>query len=45
MEDEGTVIRGDVDVLMLHQQLWVLVIEAKRSAVEWMMRCPGCSVW
>ncbi len=33
-EDEGTVIRGDVDVLVLREQLWVIVIEAKRAAVD-----------
>lgn len=34
IEDEGTVIRGDVDVLVLCEQLWVMVIEAKRAAVD-----------
>ncbi|KKJ00052.1 type I restriction enzyme HsdR N-terminal domain-containing protein [Prochlorothrix hollandica] len=33
-EDEGTVIRGDVDVLVLRDRLWVMVIEAKRAAVD-----------
>ncbi|MBW4553279.1 MAG: restriction endonuclease subunit R [Aphanocapsa sp. GSE-SYN-MK-11-07L] len=33
-EDEGTVIRGDVDVLVLWEKLWVMVIEAKRAAVD-----------
>lgn len=33
-EDEGTVIRGNVDVLVLCGQLWVMVIEAKRAAVD-----------
>lgn len=31
MEDEGTVIRGRIDVLVLKQRLWLLAIEAKRS--------------
>ncbi|WNN88685.1 type I restriction endonuclease [Gloeocapsopsis dulcis] len=33
MEDEGVVIRGriDVDVLVLKNRLWLLVIESKRS--------------
>jgi hypothetical protein len=30
-EDEGTVIRGRIDILVLKQQLWLLVIESKRS--------------
>jgi hypothetical protein len=33
-EDEETAIRGDVDVLILRDQLWVMVIEAKRAAVD-----------
>ena len=31
MEDEGTVIRGRIGVLVLKHQLWLLVIESKRS--------------
>jgi predicted type IV restriction endonuclease len=31
MEDEGTIVRGRIDVLVLKQRLWLLVIEAKRS--------------
>ncbi len=34
IEDEGTVIRGDVDVLVLRDRLWVMVIEAKRAGVD-----------
>lgn len=30
-EDEGLVIRGRIDVLMLKDRLWLLVIESKRS--------------
>jgi len=33
-EDEATVIKGNLDVLVLFEQLWVLAIEAKRSAVD-----------
>lgn len=33
-EDEGTVIRGNVDVLVLQGQLWVMVIETKRAAID-----------
>ena len=28
-EDEGTIIQGKIDVLVLQEQLWILVIEAK----------------
>ena len=31
MKDEGTVIRGRSDVLILKNRLWLLVIESKRS--------------
>ncbi len=31
MEDEGIVIRGRLDVLVLKNRLWLLVIESKRS--------------
>lgn len=31
LEDEGTVIRGRIDVLVLKEQFWLLVIESKRS--------------
>ncbi|MBE9058590.1 type I restriction enzyme HsdR N-terminal domain-containing protein [Sphaerospermopsis sp. LEGE 08334] len=31
MEDEGTIIRGRIDVLVLKNRLWLLVIESKRS--------------
>ncbi|QMS87028.1 restriction endonuclease subunit R [Nostoc edaphicum CCNP1411] len=30
-EDEGTIIRGRINILVLHPPLWVLVIEAKRA--------------
>ena len=29
--DQGTVVRGRIDVLVLKEQLWVLVIESKRA--------------
>lgn len=31
LEDEGVVIRGRIDVLVLKNRLWLLVIESKRS--------------
>jgi Type I restriction enzyme R protein N terminus (HSDR_N) len=31
MEDEGLIIRGRIDVLVLKARLWLLVIESKRS--------------
>ena len=31
IEDEGVVVRGRIDVLVLKERLWLLVIESKRS--------------
>ncbi|NJK38823.1 MAG: restriction endonuclease subunit R [Oscillatoriales cyanobacterium RM2_1_1] len=51
LEDEGLVIRGRIDVLVLKQRLWLLVIESKRSdfavtraipqALAYMLGNPG----
>ncbi|MEH2376909.1 type I restriction enzyme HsdR N-terminal domain-containing protein [Nostoc sp.] len=30
-EDEGTIIKGRIDILVFHPPFWVLVIEAKRA--------------
>ena len=30
-EDEGTLVRGNIDLLVIQDQLWVVSIEAKRS--------------
>jgi hypothetical protein len=30
-EDEGVIFKGKIDVLVLHEHLWVLVIESKRA--------------
>ncbi|WP_427161539.1 restriction endonuclease subunit R [Aliinostoc sp. HNIBRCY26] len=32
LEDAGKVIRGRIDVLVIQEQLWLLVIESKRAA-------------
>ena len=31
-EDEGIIIKGQIDVLVLKEQLWILVIESKKAA-------------
>lgn len=31
-EDQGVIVRGDIDVLVLSEQFWVLVIESKKAA-------------
>lgn len=30
-EDEGRIVKGKIDVLVLQEQLWILVIEAKKA--------------
>lgn len=30
-EDDGTIVRGRIDVLVVQNQLWILVIESKRA--------------
>jgi len=32
VEDEGVLIKGQIDVLVLREQLWVMVIESKQAA-------------
>ncbi len=31
-EDEGVLVRGDIDVLVLWEQFWIVVIESKKAA-------------
>ena len=31
-EDEGVIIKGQIDVLVLREQLWLMVIESKKAA-------------
>jgi hypothetical protein len=33
-KDDGRVFRGMIDVLVLHDKLWVLVVESKRNALS-----------
>ena len=39
-EDEGTIIRGRIDILVLHPPFWVLVIEAKRADYSLVVAIP-----
>ncbi len=34
LEDEGVIIRGQIDVLALYDQFWVVVIESKQAALS-----------
>jgi len=33
-DDEGVIVKGNIDVLVIHQKLWVLVIESKSSKFD-----------
>lgn len=39
-EDEDEVIRGKIDILLLHQRLWALVVEAKRQQLNVSLALP-----
>lgn len=39
-EDDGLVVRGKVDVLVVQQQFWVLVIESKRTRFDVLTALP-----
>ena len=39
-EDEGTIIRGRIDILVFHPPFWVLVIEAKRAQYSLAVAIP-----
>ncbi|BAZ16434.1 hypothetical protein NIES4071_83110 [Calothrix sp. NIES-4071] len=36
--DEDTIIKGSLDVLVLKEQFWLMVIECKQAAFEWRSR-------
>jgi hypothetical protein len=40
IEDEGEVIRGRIDILVIQKQLWLLVIESKRAGISLLENIP-----
>ena len=40
LEDEGEVVKGRIDVLVLQQQLWLLVIESKKAGFSLIIGIP-----
>lgn len=44
-EDEGEIIRGRIDVLVIQEQLWLLVIESKRSSFSLLEAIPQALVY
>jgi hypothetical protein len=39
-DEAGTIIRGRIDFLVMHQQLWVIVVESKRTQLNVRMGIP-----
>ncbi len=39
-EDEGVVVKGNIDVLVVRQQFWILVIESKATKFDVMTALP-----
>ncbi|QLE47325.1 restriction endonuclease subunit R [Nostoc sp. C057] len=44
-EDEGEIIRGRIDVLIIQEQFWLLVIESKRSSFSLLEAVPQALVY
>ncbi|MBG1270071.1 type I restriction endonuclease [Nostoc sp. WHI] len=44
-EDEGEIIRGRIDILVIQEQLWLLVIESKRSSFSLLEAIPQALVY
>jgi hypothetical protein len=39
-QDDGAIVKGKIDVLVVQKQLWILVIEAKRTRFDVMVALP-----
>ncbi len=39
-EDEGIIVRGNIDVLVVKQSLWILVVESKSTKFDVMVALP-----
>lgn len=44
-ENEGEIIRGRIDILVIQEQLWILVIESKRSSFSLLETIPQALVY
>jgi hypothetical protein len=45
IEDEGEVIKGRIDILVIQKQLWLLVIESKRVGISLLENIPQALVY
>jgi len=39
-EDEGAIVKGSIDVLVIQKRFWVLVIEAKSTKFDVLIALP-----
>ncbi|MEH2180438.1 type I restriction endonuclease [Nostoc sp.] len=44
-EDQGEIIRGRIDILVIQEQLWLLVIESKKSSFSLLEAVPQALVY
>lgn len=44
-EDEGLMVKGKIDILVVQQQLWILVIESKATRFDVMTALPQALVY
>ncbi|MEW6498090.1 MAG: type I restriction endonuclease subunit R [Cyanobacteriota bacterium] len=44
-EDEGVIVKGNIDVLVVQRQFWILVIEAKATKFDVMTALPQALVY
>ena len=44
-EDEGEIIRGRIDILVIQEQFWLLVIESKRSSFSLLEAIPQALIY
>lgn len=44
-EDEGEIVRGRIDILVIKEQLWILVIESKKSSFSLLETIPQALVY
>lgn len=45
VEDEGEIIRGRIDILVIQEKFWLLVIESKRSSFSLLETIPQALVY
>jgi hypothetical protein len=41
LDDPEETIRGFIDVLVVQERLWILVVESKRTSIQFQQLCPS----